>query len=360
MTLVRERRQHKALSLILPSTSANSWQNHNFLSPSAPLSSSSSSTSSNNSSPSIDNSNDNCLSNLEKLDVIGLGNSGTVYKVRHKKNGEIYALKVLRFRENKEGLQQQALREAEFLRRVVDSRFVVMCHGVFENGGFEESDGSSSGDVCFLLEYMERGSLHDLLRKRQKLPEDYVSIIARSVLQGLQYLHGMQIVHRDIKPSNLLINSKGEVKIADFGVSKVANNNNKEYLNNSYMGTCAYMSPERIDPEKWDGNSCYGYEGDVWSIGVVVMECCMGRFPLISEDEKPDWVTLMCSICFEEKKLEMPETDASIELRNFVGRCLVRDWRERATVEELLSHPFLIKFQNHSLPSFFTYVSNYS
>ncbi|XP_027084689.2 mitogen-activated protein kinase kinase 10-like [Coffea arabica] len=324
MTLVRKRKEKQALRITVPPVSS-SW--HGFLSPS-PISSSSSN------SPTITN-----LADFEKLAVLGHGNGGTVYKVFHKPTGAIYALKVLRFGEDIERVQQQSLNEMGILRRL-DSDCVVMCHGVFENG-FADIDGG--GDLCFVMEYMEGGSLYDLLQRHHRLSEEAISGIARSVLEGLHYLHSMHIVHRDIKPSNLLINRKGKMKIADFGISRLVAGSDKQQCD-SYMGTYAYMSPERIDPERWDGVYSDGFAGDVWSLGVVIMECFTGRFPLINPGEKPDWITLMYAICFEET-WEMPET-ASAELQNFVRRCLVRDWRSRGTVEELLSHPFSTKFQH--------------
>ncbi|CAI9095307.1 OLC1v1031228C1 [Oldenlandia corymbosa var. corymbosa] len=337
MTLVREKRQKQSLRVTVPSISqANSWQR---------LQSSPPSSSSSSSSPGIDN-----LANFEKLAVLGHGNGGTVYKVCHRPTNVIYALKVLRFMEEPEMVQQRAFSEVEILRRV-DSGFVVMCHGVFENG-FSGADGIE--DICFLLEYMEGGSLHDLLRKHPMLSENAISGIARSVLEGLHYLHSMQIVHSDIKPSNLLINRKGEVKIADFGVSRCIAGVDKEQCP-SYMGTCAYMSPERIDPDRWDGVHSDGFAGDVWSLGVVVMECFVGHFPLIKPEEKPDWINLMCAICFEEKR-EMPET-ASAEIQSFVMRCLQRDWKIRGTVEELLVHPFVTKFEESAAEHLFYYAS---
>lgn len=266
--------------------------------------------------------------------VLGHGNGGTVYKVRYKKTSSVYALKVLRFNHNATVVRQQAAQEAEILK-LVDSPYVIKCHGVLDYGMTEKDSGA--GDLCFVMEYMEGGSLHDLLRARQRLPEQVISSVARRVLQGLEYLHGMQIVHRDIKPSNLLINGKGEVKIADFGVSGVVAGACDKC--DSYVGTCAYMSPERFDPERWGGYGSEGFAGDVWSLGVVALQCHMGRFPLIGQGQKPDWATLMCVMCFGES-LEMPET-ASPEFQNFIGRCLEKDWRKRATVAELLNHPFV-------------------
>jgi mitogen-activated protein kinase kinase 5 len=71
-------------------------------------------------------------------------------------------------------------------------------------------------------------------------------------------------------------------------------------------GTCAYMSPERFDLERWGGENVDEFVGDVWSLGVVMLECLLGHFPLIGPQQRPHWATLMCAICFGER-FEMPE-----------------------------------------------------
>lgn len=317
MTLViRERRHKQALTLSLPKPqippSDFPYQTHTpplFSSPSSHLI---------NSCSYIRN-----ISDLEKVAVLGHGYGGTVYKVHHKENHSFYALKVRRFK----------TLEAEILKRV-DSPYIVKCHAVFDNGACSESDNNGGGDLSFVMEYMERGSLDDVLREHHRLPEEVISVMANRVLEGLKYLHGMKIVHRDIKPSNLLVNDKGEVKIADFGVSHVV-----EEEADSNDGTYAYMSPERFDLSRWGGENVDEFAGDVWSLGVVMLECFLGHFPFIDPGQKPDLVTLVCAICFGEK-LEMPE-EASPEFQSFVKRCLEKDWRKRATVLELLHHPFV-------------------
>lgn len=321
MTLVRERRHRQALKLSLPPPKPASefqpqTQFPTFLSCPVP------------DSPGIIN-----LSDLEKIAILGQGGSGTVYKVLHKKTMSIYALKVLKVDQNDVNIHLQAACEAEILKQV-DSQYIITCLAVFDN---HFAGVKCGGSLCFVMEYMEGGSLQDVLRVQERLPEHVISGVAKRVLEGLHYLHGMQIVHGDIKPSNLLVNDKGEIKIADFGVSHVVEMTHE--VRGSNIGTCAYMSPERFDPERWGGDDTDGFAGDVWSLGVVVLECHVGRFPLIGAGQPPDWASLMCAICFAER-LEMPET-ASPELRSFVRRCLEKDWRKRGTVAELLGHPFV-------------------
>lgn len=202
-----------------------------------------------------------------------------------------------------------------------------------------------SGAICIALEYMDGGSLADIIRINKFIPEPVLARILEEVLrvwiftanvlfpclftsslwvsvfskwlavllllQALRYLHEVRhVVHRDIKPENLLLNLKGDAKITDFGVSAGLFDSmsmvcfllvvkyivflvNVLYfflvkffiLNNKYMclvnlfqcatfvGTAAYMSPERIM------NSHYSYSADIWSLGLTVFECATGRFP---------------------------------------------------------------------------------
>ncbi|XP_038688355.1 mitogen-activated protein kinase kinase 10-like [Tripterygium wilfordii] len=308
MTAVRKRRHQQALMVSLPPPliPAAEFRHGNQL-PASMLAT----------SPDIGN-----LSDLEKLSILGHGSGGIVYKVSHRHTSSVFALKVL----NTSAIPHH---EEEILKRV-NSPFIVQCHAVLYK----------DDDLCFVMEHMEMGSLHDVLLANRVLMEVVVAGVARCVLHGLQYLHGMQIVHGDIKPSNLLVNAKGDVKIADFGVSKVVGGNAMDDVSDICMGTCAYMSPERFDPERWGGGEGGdGFAGDVWSLGVVVLECLVGHYPLIGTEETPDWAALMLAICFKERP-EMPDA-ASFEFCDFVGRCLEKDWRRRGTVEELLGHPFV-------------------
>ncbi|XP_028756654.1 mitogen-activated protein kinase kinase 9-like [Neltuma alba] len=275
--------------------------------------------------PTISSATDLTPNDVEKLQVLGHGNSGTVYKVRHNRTSNIHALKVVHGSSDTM-ISRQVQREIDILRRT-DSPNVVKFHGFFE---------TPSGDVGILLEYMDLGTLDTLLKNNGTFSESQLAAVARQVLSGLSYLHDKKIIHRDIKPSNLLVNQKMEVKISDFGVSKVLSRTLDTC--NSYVGTCAYMSPERFDPNSYGGNY-NGYAADIWSLGLTLFELYVGHFPLLEEGQRPDWAQLMSAICFNEPPT-LPES-ASDDFRSFMECCLKKESSERWTASQLLAHPFL-------------------
>ncbi|PWA68754.1 Protein kinase, ATP binding site-containing protein [Artemisia annua] len=260
----------------------------------------------------------------ETVKVLGHGNGGTVYKVVHKKTSNVFALKVVHA-DSDPMMRRQIFREMEILRRT-DSPYVVKCHEIFEK---------PDGDIAILMEYMDFGTLESLLKTTGTLSEATLADVARQVLNGLNYLHAHKIIHRDIKPANLLVNKNMKVKIADFGVSKIMCRTLDAC--NSYVGTCAYMSPERFDPDS-HGSNYNGYSGDIWSLGLTMLELYLGHFPFLPAGQKPDWATLMCAICFGEPP-SLPQ-GVSDEFRSFIECCLQKDSTKRWTASQLLSHPF--------------------
>ncbi|XP_042519769.1 mitogen-activated protein kinase kinase 9-like [Macadamia integrifolia] len=323
MALVRQRRN---LNLRLPLPDATDCRPR-FPLPLPPTSLSSATTASGTAPTTATSQEVDRLSDLEKLKVLGHGNGGTVYHVRHKRTSAIYALKVVHG-DCDTTVRRQIFREIEILRRT-DSPYIVKCHGIFEK---------PSGDTAILMEFMDGGTLDSFLKSHGTLSEISLSTIARQVLNGLHYLHSQKIVHRDIKPANLLVNQKMEVKIADFGVSKIMCRMLEPC--DSYVGTCAYMSPERFDPDTY-GSNYNGYAADIWSLGLTLLELYMGHFPLLTPEQRPDWATLMCAICFGEPP-SLPES-ASEEFESFINCCLQKDSSKRWTVSQLLSHPFIVK-----------------
>lgn len=164
---------------------------------------------------------------LEKLGQLGSGNGGVVMKVRHVPTQVIMACKIIHL-EIKPEIKKQIIRELKVLHEC-NYPHIVGFYRAFQ----------SDGNISICMEYMDGGSLDLILRRAGRIPESILGKITLAVLKGLSYLRDKHaIMHRDVKPSNILVNSNGEIKICDFGVSTELINS----MANSFVGTRSYMS----------------------------------------------------------------------------------------------------------------------
>ena len=286
------------------------------------------------------------LTNLEVIQELGAGNGGTVFKVRHKE-GVIMALKVYLnisiqtiHVDANTSVQKQILRELQILHDC-NSPYIVGYYGAFLDGR----------DISVCMEYMHCGSLDGILKHCGSLPLEIVGKISYSVLSGLVYLFDChRIIHRglfrmiinglDVKPSNILINALGEIKLADFGVSGEL----LTTLANTFVGTSAYMSPERIQ------GLMYSVQCDIWSLGLTVVELVTGNFPFPSGDRQFSVFELL-EFIVKEKIPVPPAGQFPREFDEFVARwyvpsalmsSLIKNHDGRPTPLQLLSDPFII------------------
>jgi mitogen-activated protein kinase kinase len=164
---------------------------------------------------------------------------------------------------------------------------------------------------------------------------DVLGKITESVLAGLVYLYeAHRIMHRDIKPSNVLVNSRGNIKLCDFGVATETVNS----IADTFVGTSTYMAPERIQ------GGAYTVRSDVWSVGLTVMELAVGRFPFDTSDSmagdrasagQMGILDLLQQIVHEPAP-KLPKSDAFPPvLHEFVAKCLLKKPEERPTPLEL-------------------------
>lgn len=171
---------------------------------------------------------------------------------------------------------------------------------------------------------------------------DVLGKIAEAILGGLTYLYRThRIMHRDIKPSNVLVNSKGQIKLCDFGVSSELDNS----VADTFVGTGTYMAPERIQ------GSPYTVKSDVWSVGLTLMELAIAKFPFHHDDDDdsgsddepagPQGILDLLQQIVLEPAPKLPKSEAfpSI-LEDMIAKCLMKDPKERPTPQELYVRPF--------------------
>lgn len=266
------------------------------------------------------------LSDIDIIKVVGKGNGGVVQLVQHKWTNQFFALKVIQMN-IEESMRKQIAQELK-INQSAQCPYVVICYQSFYD----------NGAISIILEYMDGGSLADLLKKVKKIPEKYLAAICKQVLKGLIYLHHEKhIIHRDLKPSNLLINHRGEVKITDFGVSVIMQTTSGQA--NTFIGTYNYMSPERINGSQ----NGYNYKSDIWSLGLILLECATGRFPYTPPDQGEQWESIfeLIETVVDKPPPSAPSDQFSPEFCSFISVCLQKDPKDRPSAQDLMGHPWV-------------------
>ena len=203
---------------------------------------------------------------LEILELIGKGGMGAVYKARQKALDRLVALKILPSDTCRDpGFSERFTREARALAKL-NHRNIVTVYEYGEAGGF----------LFFIMEYVDGLNLRQLEHAGTLEPHEALAIVPQ-ICEALQYAHDEGVIHRDIKPGNILIDKKGRVKIADFGIAKIMGKPADQTLTGSrdVMGTPHYIAPEQVEhPQDVD------HRADIYSLGVVFYELLTGELPL--------------------------------------------------------------------------------
>ena len=218
------------------------------------------------------------------------------------------------------------------------SEFIVKCLGLLMPG----EKGHLHGGL--ILEFMDLGSLHDLMLKRGGKPFSEAAIlsVAHALFSACKFLHSLGLLHRDLKPSNILFNRSGQVKICDFGEAASVVACADSEASQSGGGSLAYMAPERLAAQP------HGPAADVWSIGVVLLEMAQGHFPFQSTDQLGScssfsdqdcsmielWETIMDEAAFPPP---IDHTRFSPALAELISACLQRSPEKRPVIDDILA-----------------------
>jgi len=250
----------------------------------------------------VDNLN---FGDLEILDTIGTGSFGQVKLVEHKISRTPYALKVL-----PKGLIIQLHQQTN----VINEKLILeKCNHPFIMKFFKSFHDEEN--IYIMTEVIHGGELYAYLRKyngsTKKLPLADVRFYAACTVEAISYLHEKHFVYRDLKPENVMIDTKGYLRLVDFGFAKKC-----VYKTYTKCGTPEYFAPELLK-----GN---GYNGsvDYWSIGVLVYEMIAGRTPFFKEDELQQAQSIL------ENEVSFSDAFPAVE-QDFISNLLVKDPKNR-------------------------------
>ncbi|XAR51707.1 Non-specific serine/threonine protein kinase [Bertholletia excelsa] len=259
------------------------------------------------------------LRNYKLGKTLGIGSFGKVKIAEHALTGHKVAIKILNRRKIKNmEMEEKVRREIKILRLFMHPH-IIRLYEVIE----------TPSDIFVVMEYVKSGELFDYIVEKGKLQEEEARIFFQQIISGVEYCHRNMVVHRDLKPENLLLDSKCNVKIADFGLSNI--------MRDGHFLKTSCGSPNYAAPEVISGKLYAGPEVDVWSCGVILYALLCGTLPFDDENIPNLFKKIKGGIYTLPSHL-------SAGARDLIPRMLVVDPMKRMTIPEIRQHPW---FQAH-------------
>ncbi|XP_020087592.1 serine/threonine protein kinase OSK1-like [Ananas comosus] len=253
------------------------------------------------------------LRNYKIGKTLGIGSFGKVKIAEHILTGHKVAVKILNRRKIKSmEMEEKVKREIKILRLFMHPH-IIRLYEVIE----------TQTDIYVVMEYVKSGELFDYIVEKGRLQEDEARRFFQQIISGVEYCHRNMVAHRDLKPENLLLDSKSNVKIADFGLSNV--------LRDGHFLKTSCGSPNYAAPEVISGKLYAGPEVDVWSCGVILYALLCGTLPFDDENIPNLFKKIKGGIYTLPSHL-------SSSARNLIPRMLVVDPMKRMTIREIREH----------------------
>jgi serine/threonine protein kinase len=258
--------------------------------------------------------------------LLGKGAFGKVHLGVHKLTGKLVAIKSIKkeFLTNSQS-KKKVMQEFSILK-LLRHDSIIRLYETFE----------SSKHILFVIELCAGGDLLNYVRKRRKLKENHAKFVFKQIIDGLYYCHQKKILHRDIKLDNILLNGVGDIKICDFGVSKLIKLGEKI---TEQCGTPAYIAPEILK-----GAGYEGFESDIWSAGIVLYAILYGTVPFKAGNMHELHKLILTG------KYTLKE-DISEDARNLLKAMLEINPKKRITIQEIYNHQWL-KNIDENIPMF--------
>lgn len=250
------------------------------------------------------------LSDFRIVKHVGKGASGRVYEIEDKLTAERLALKVIEkstVLESKD-TYRHAMDERLVLQMIRHHPYILNMHYAFQN----------SKRLFIVTEFCEGGDMFEFMNRRvAPLDEVTARFVSAQVLLALSHLHSLGIVYRDLKLENILIDSDGNIRLADFGLTKILRQNDgKLSRTTTFCGTREYVAPEMLRGDPYDTAL------DFWTFGILLYEMLSGRTPFYSSDHSEIYKRIEKSnICYPRS--------LSPQVRNLISKLLVREPEKR-------------------------------
>ena len=258
------------------------------------------------------------IGDYELIQRLGAGGMANVYKVRDE-SGRIFALKELRPQGGAKGEMTRRFRTEFEITRRLDHENIVVVHDFFP----------ADHTFHIVMEYVDGLDLRELSKRFDSLPVGILAMLGAEIAAGLRHAHEMQVLHRDMKPENVLLSREGQVKVADFGVARLAGT--RLTTTGIIVGSPAYMSPEQLAGVNGQDLTA---TTDIYALGVMLYELGEGKDPLglkrsqdlltvlrMKREKKPRKMTRLadpdlCALllrCLASKDTDRPESMAEVE-----------------------------------------------
>ncbi|KAM9393246.1 uncharacterized protein cdk12 isoform 1-T1 [Pholidichthys leucotaenia] len=230
-----------------------------------------------------------CVDKFDIIGIIGEGTYGQVYKAKDKDTGELVALKKVRLDNEKEGFPITAIREIKILRQLKHPSVVNMKEIVTDKQDALDFK-KDKGAFYLVFEYMDHDLMGLLESGLVQFSHEHIRSFMRQLMEGLDYCHKNNFLHRDIKCSNILLNNRGQIKLADFGLARLYNSEESRPYTNKVI-TLWYRPPELLL-----GEERYSPAIDVWSCGCILGELFTKK-PIFQANQELLQLELISRLC---------------------------------------------------------------
>lgn len=256
---------------------------------------------------------------------LGEGTFSVVKLSKHLISEENVAIKILKKSriKNKEDYDR-IVREIKILKKIRHPHLIQL----FE---IHEADK----ELFFVMEQANGGELYDYIVKHERIPEAEACHIFYQLVCAIEYLETIGVAHRDIKPENILLDSKNDIKLIDFGLGRMYEN--KEKLATACGSPC-YAAPEMVARKTYNGTMV-----DIWSSGVTLFAMLCGHLPFDDDDLSTLYSKILCGDYEISVKL-------SDEAEDLLSRILVTDPKERYNIHQIKNHPWMKLRFLHRMP----------